>query len=350
MKNNKVVKFYTEKYDLEKIKIKISNKEILFLIYDDLYYYYLHNNNRFIEASNVNSILNYVYFLNKKYKLEISNFYPVCFCDKTLVIALKTFNTNSTHLQKVKYDSINDKYKKLVLFHKANFETQFISSNIKKEIAMSQKYIRRYKFHEKVIKRYILTDARRKKKEFKELLDKILPNKNSIIDISCGDNSDIFQIAKKKKYNEIVGNDICINYLNTANNENVIYTNDDIEKNILKDKIYDVSFCKNTLHHLNNLSNINNVLHFLDRISSEIIIVEISNPKKEGGLPKLLNKYLYTKFLKDVGRCYIDFNEFKSIINTNFKNHSIEYQKFTNILGTYMIARITSKGSEKNEN
>ena len=78
---------------------------------------------------------------------------------------------------------------------------------------MSQKYINRYKFHVNVIKKYIFTEKQRRKKEFREILYNLLPQKKSIIDVSCGDNSDIFLIAKQKKYDVIVGNDICLNYL-----------------------------------------------------------------------------------------------------------------------------------------
>ena len=206
---------------------------------------------------------------------------------------------------------------------------------------MSQKYIKRYIFHEKYIKKYILTETKRKKKEFSELLKSLLPSKQSIIDVSCGDNSDIFKIAESKNYSTIVGNDICLNYLYTHKDSNVICTNDDVELNKIKSNSYDVSFCKNTLHHMNNLTNINKMLKFLDKISNEIIIVEISNPKEYKGLPKFLNKYLYTKFLRDVGNCYLNEEQFKNIISNRFKEHTIKYCTFTNILGTYMIAKIS---------
>ena len=92
---------------------------------------------------------------------------------------------------------------------------------------------------------------------------------------------------------------------------------------------------------MNNLTNINNMLTFLDKISNEIVIVEIANPKEANGLPKFLNKYLYTNFLRDVGNCYLNEEQFKNILNTKFKKHNIEYTTFKNVLGTYMIAKIT---------
>ena len=55
-------------------------------------------------------------------------------------------------------------------------------------------------------------EQKRKKKEFKNLLHYLIPEKNSIIDVSCGDNSDVFEIASKMDFKTIVGNDISINY------------------------------------------------------------------------------------------------------------------------------------------
>lgn len=77
-----------------------------------------------------------------------------------------------------------------------------------------------------------------------------------------------------------------------------------------------------------------------EQIAKTVIIIEIFDPKKDKLLPKLLNKYLYTKFLKDVGKCYLDKEQFNSIINNCFNGYNIKYNEFQNILGTYMIAKI----------
>lgn len=340
---NKFYEFYQDKYHLEKIDLNISNDKILFLIFDDNSYYYL-KNNKFITTNEDIYILDFIKNLNLTYKLEICNYYPICFCQETLVLGVRSSIVSKSLLKRIKYNQINKTYKKLIDYHRSNAEILYMSSNIVKEISMSQKYIKRYKFHEKIIKKYILTEKKRKKKELKELLFKIIPNnKKSIIDVSCGDNSDVFSIAKKKKYHTIVGNDICINYLYTQKDKDIFYTNDDVELNNIKENAYDVAFCKNTLHHMNNLTNINNILNFLKKIAKQIIIIEILNPKDYKGLPKFLNKYLYTKFLKDVGSCYLNETQLRMIINNNFTNHFIQYEKFHNILGVYMVVKIKRK-------
>jgi hypothetical protein len=334
--------FIKEHYKLQKLSIELTNKKYLLLLYDDKYFYYL-KNKRFIDLDKIDNILDVINELNNLFNIRISNFYPVCYCNNTVVIAIRIIAVNNSNLEKVRFDELSANYKKLCRFHEDNFSTLYISSNVNQEIKMSEKYINRYKFHEKYIKKYILTKKKRKKEEFYNMLVELIPNKESIIDVSCGDNSDIFKIAKEKKYKLIVGNDIGLNYLKTHNNDSVIYTNDNIENNLIKDSSYDVSFVKNTLHHMNNLLGINNLLDMLDRISNEILIIEVVNPQEKGGLSKFLNTYLYTKFLKDVGQCYLNEYQFKNIINNKFKNHKIEYRKFENILGEFMVAKITKK-------
>ncbi|MBQ6323783.1 MAG: hypothetical protein IJI22_03015 [Bacilli bacterium] len=339
---NEYITFVKKHYNLKKLSMNLTGKRYLFLLYDNKYYYYL-KNKKFLDLNSITNILKVIEEISMTCSIKITNYYPVCYCNQTLVIAFRVNESSTSYLEKVKSKGLPIEYKKLCSFHEDNFSTLYISSNVEKEISMSQKYIRRYRFHEKVIKRYFLTSKKRKKEEFYNLLVDLIPNRKSIIDISCGDNSDIFEIAKKKKYKTIVGNDICLNYLRIQNNSNVIFTNDNIEKNQIKEKSYDVSFVKNTLHHMNNLLGINNLLDMLDNISNEIVIVEILNPKEIGGLSKFLNVYLYTKFLKDVGRCYLSENQLKSIINSKFKGSKIEYQKFKNILGEYMIAKISKE-------
>ena len=335
--------FYKKYYSLQDLKINISKKKVLLLIYDEKYNYYL-DNDSFITINKFDNLLNIINEVNNSYKTEITNFYPLCFCGGTLVISCRTMICESTTLNVVSFDDVlNKKNKKLIDYHKNKDMTLYVSSNVKKEISMSRKYLYRYKFHENFIKKYFLTEEKRRKKEFKKMLFDLIPNKKSIIDVSCGDSSDMLLLAKEREYDVIVGNDICLNYLYTHNDSEIIYTNDNIEQNFIGNSVYDVSFCKNTLHHMNDVVCIKNLLDFLKRISNEIIIVEIINPIETGGLPKFLNKYLYTKFLKDVGKCFLNEDQFISIIDNKFSNCDIKYQKFKNILGEYMVAKITKK-------
>lgn len=341
-----IYNFYKEKYNLESLNLNITDSKILCLIYDMNFNYYL-NNDKFIEIEDIFNILDIIQNFNHQYKLEIINFYPVCFCGSTLVLALKTNIVDCVKLSKRSKDDLNLKYQELINYHIREYSVLFVSSNVSKEINTSQKYINRYKFHERFIKKYILTEKKRRKQELRELISSLIGYKESIIDVACGDNSDILEIANEHNFKTIVGNDICINYLKRQMSDTVIFTNDDIELNRIAPNSYNISFCKNTLHHMSNLSNINNVLDFLNRISEEIIIVEIDNPLESKGLPKFLNKYLYNKFLKDVGSCYINEKQLKNIISKKFPNHKTEYYKFVNILGTYNIVKIRKEDNHE---
>ena len=95
---------------------------------------------------------------------------------------------------------------------------------------------------------------------------------------------------------------------------------------------------------MNNDEEIRKVLNTMYDISNRLIIVEIEDPQKTGGIPEILNKYLYTEYLKDAGRYFLNFEKFKKIIDSNFKNKCvINYLSFKNILGNYMIAIIEKR-------
>ena len=332
--------FYKNHYDLKKFNKNISDKKLLLLIYDDKYYYYLEKD-KFIEYDIEDSMLNIVNIISKKFKIDVINYYPICLCNKTIIIGLRIKNDISSSLNRLSVEDIPDKYKEIVEYHRNSFEMFYFSSTVMEEIKMSRRNKLRYKIHEKIIKKYILTSKKRKKEEFNKLLEDNIFEYKTAIDVSCGDSKDLFKVAKKKKYNEIVGNDICVNYLYKNNYNDVIYTNDDIEYNLVKKNSFDLVFCKNTLHHMKNLININNLLKCLDNISkNEILIVEIINPKETGGLSAFLNKWLYVKFLKDVGDCFLNKKQFIKLIENNYKDYDIKFEEFENILGKYMIARI----------
>ena len=59
--------FYKEFYDIKKLNITISEQKILFLIYDDEYYYYL-NQSKFLDFEDHPNILNLIDHISKKYK------------------------------------------------------------------------------------------------------------------------------------------------------------------------------------------------------------------------------------------------------------------------------------------
>lgn len=214
------------------------------------------------------------------------------------------------------------------------------------EVSTNEKYKSRYRIHNNIVKRYILTEKRKKKKEFTERITKIIGNPSSIIDVSCGDDKFIFDLSRNLEINLVVGNDISWSQIESLNDQyqEVIFTNHNASSLPFVDKVFDVAYCSNTLHHMPNKKALISLLNSMEKIAKKLIIVEIENPVIVGGFAKLLNKYWYIKYLKDVGGAYLSEQQFHLIINNNFsKKYNIEFQTFENIMGRYMIAVVEEK-------
>lgn len=62
----------------------------------------------------------------------------------------------------------------------------------------NEKYKNRYKIHNDFMKRFILTPKRKKKEEFKSIIESKIGNAESIIDVSCGEDQFIFNLSREK--------------------------------------------------------------------------------------------------------------------------------------------------------
>lgn len=187
----------------------------------------------------------------------------------------------------------------------------------------------RYKIHHNIWKPLLQLFWINKNKNIKNrILDKC-EDKNIIIDVSCGDDNLIYDIAKDTN-KIVIWNDIYLNrHKPLHKNHNILFTNHNIVDLPFKDKIFDVAICKNTLHHMPHRSHLLASLQTLKRIAKKVIIIEIENPKKTGGIANLLHKYRYCGFLKDVWWAYLENNHFSAIINYIFgKTHNIEEWTF----------------------
>jgi len=215
------------------------------------------------------------------------------------------------------------------------------------EISTNEKSSKRYDFHNKFVKKLILTDKLKKKHQFKKIISEKVCGADSLIDISCGDDKFIFNLSRELAIDFVVGNDISwsqVEKLNKTFNE-VIFTNHNAVTIPFDDDMFSVSYCSNTLHHMPDKKSLFGVLENMFRISKKILIIEIENPKETGGIPYLLNKYWYIGFLKDVGGSFLNQQEFKLLINSMFGNRAnVKFDNFKNITGNYMIAEIEKLG------
>lgn len=214
------------------------------------------------------------------------------------------------------------------------------------EIITNEKYKRRYKIHNNIMKKFILTEKRKKRKLFTEIIKESIGNASSIIDVSCGDDKFIFELSRELELSLVVGNDISWSQIESSNEkyQEVIFTNHNAASLPFIDKVFDVAYCSNTLHHMPNKKTLISLLNSMEKIAKKIVIVEIENPEIVGGFAKFLNKYWYMKFLKDVGGAYLSERQFKMIINDVFADkYNIDFKIFENIMGKYMISIIERK-------
>lgn len=214
------------------------------------------------------------------------------------------------------------------------------------EISTNEKYKNRYKIHNDIMKKYILTEKKKKRIEFREIIKSAIGNATSIIDVSCGDDKFLFDLSRDLEMNLVVGNDISWSQIESLNNkyQEVIFTNHNAVSLPFIDKAFDVAYCSNTLHHMPNKKTLINLLKSMEKVAKKLIIVEIENPAIIGGFAQTLNKYWYMKYLKDVGGAYLSNQQFHLIINDTFsKEYNIKFQVFENIMGRYMIAIIEKK-------
>lgn len=340
MNNN--FEFYKKLYKLDNIKIKnIKNNTINFLLFDFKSNLYMLRDNSIISYSfdlNLN-IIDIIEDIEQTYKVKILNFFPVCYVNNnSLIMALKVFIGNNRYLKEID----NNIYKEAINIIRC--KSNYYSKEYDDESIIIEKYKNRYKIYNKYIKKIFLTEKKRNKQKFLNLIKRLCGNYSSIIDISCGDNLDISNISSKDDF--IVFNDISLYQLRCCESSNchILYTNDNILDFSFRKDVFDVSYCKNTLHHMDNDDEINRLLNNMYEIANKMIIVEIEDPKKVGGIPKLLNKYLYCNYLKDAGKYYLSFCKFKKIIDNNFKDKcNISYLSFKNVLGNYMIAVIEKR-------
>lgn len=161
----------------------------------------------------------------------------------------------------------------------------------------------------------------------------------TIIDIACGDDTTILQLARNAEL--VVGNDISRHSMReliaNSHQNNIIFTN----QNLLElkfDKKFDVVICKNVMHHMKNSDEVELLLNVLKNLGKRIIIMDIENPRKTF-LARLWNNY-YVKILHDHGGFFMNFNQFKEIISLFYDGAQFNCSRIQTIKGRYMLAVI----------
>ena len=231
-------------------------------------------------------------------------------------------------------EMFSQRFSQIVFYNNHEFQHE--------EIEVNKKYRSRYKFHNEIIKKYVLTSKRKHKEELIRMMSEKVIGCSTLLDVSCGDNSLLFSLNYDSNFEFIVANDISWSQIELIPpQKHVIFTNHNAITFPFKDNVFDFVYCSNTLHHIPNEENLINLLNSMLRVGKKIVIYEIEDPEVTGGFPYYLNKYWYRGFLKDAGEQYLSAKDFKKIITETYgEKAKIKFSNFRNIQGNYMIAEI----------
>lgn len=259
----------------------------------------------------------------------------------------KKYENNFHQVDESIFASVNQfPDKKILELYKKRFSNILLYNSNEfqdKEIEVNRKYHLRYKFHNDIVKKYILTSKLKRKKELIQIMSDKTKNCSKFLDVSCGDNSLLFSLNYDDKFEFIVANDISWSQIELIPKmKDVYFTNHNAITFPFKDNAFDFVYCSNTLHHMPNEICLHNLLESLLRVGKKVVIYEIEDPKITVDFPYFLNKYWYRGFLKDAGEEYLSSDKFKTVIMDNLMGKAqIEFSNFKNVQGNYMIAEIT---------
>ena len=214
-------------------------------------------------------------------------------------------------------------------------------------------YFFRHLIHKKIISRIFQRFSSKKiRATIHDMIRKLGFNPEKaykIIDVSCGYDDLLIELAKKFKKSKVFGNDLCDKQLLSLPrkiklNNITLTTQNILSPEFCQKKNYDLIICKNTLHHIP----INCQLYLLKKLvraGKKIIIIEIENPLKYSFSSFIWNFY-YRKFLKDDGINFIDDNDFHKLLNkvkNKIPSMKIFHASLKTIKGNYLIVRIKNK-------
>lgn len=326
MKNtvSDILAIYSKIYDLAQIRIANAVNDLYLFLYDDNKEIAKFGFSGKLYGKNIHQSL-----IRMAGNDQIGEIMPVAILNKKSIVFMARVRNNKLPKNGVE---IPTKIRKLIQQQLKAFDKNYLQNT---EIETNHKYKLRYWFHKNLIKRFIITKRLKKTDVFnKILLDKLSGTR--ILDVSCGDST---LLNTKTDVEMIVFNDISLDMLLSKSiGQYSIITNHDATKLPFKDKCFDSILCRNTLHHMPSEKHLENLFNAMAKVSNHVLVVEIEDPQLTGGFPKFLNKFLYRKFLHDVGERYLSEQEFKKVISKKFDG--VDYSHFRSPVGNYMIADI----------
>ena len=219
-----------------------------------------------------------------------------------------------------------------------------------------EKYYYRHLIHKKIISRiFQQLSSKKLRTAIHHIINKLgfkPENSYKIIDVSCGYDDLLIELAIRFKKSKVIGNDLCSKQLLSLPrkrrlNNITLTTHNILSSEFCQNKNYDLIICKNTLHHIPRISQLY-LLKKLLRAGKIVIIIEIENPLKCSFNSFIWNFY-YRKFLKDDGTNFVCNNEFNNLLN-KLKTKDLLVRVFhtslKTIKGNYLFAIIKNYKKE----
>ena len=241
-----------------------------------------------------------------------------------------------------------------IILDETYIEFQIVDEKNRLEQRKSQfkreKYHYRHLIHKKIISKIFQRFSSNKiRATIHNIINKLAfdPDKSyKIIDVSCGYDDLIIELAKRFKNSEVIGNDLYWKHLLSFPRKNILRNFTLTKRNILSSEFchnenYDLIICKNTLHHLPRVCHLP-LIKKLAKAGKTVIIIEIDNPLTYSFKSFIWNFY-YSKFLKDDGKNFVNEDEFNKL-HTKLKNITSTVKIFNaslkTIKGNYLFTLI----------
>jgi len=230
---------------------------------------------------------------------------------------------------------------------------QTLTAQSRNEIETTRRYSARYAFHDLVVRPLLSGSSKTLRRSIFDILERLDGPIRSIIDISAGDDPLIAELGELFDAEIYLANDICIESLYKLRHYiplsgRFIGTNFDalnLPENL---PCFDLAIAKNVIHHMTSGREMEQLLSNLDRVSKNILVVDIEDPAC-GSWQGRAWKFYYSCFLHDQGHRFVRQQEFRDIINQYFLSSTIYFKTTHTSKGTFMLALISrtieTKGS-----
>lgn len=182
-------------------------------------------------------------------------------------------------------------------------------------------------------------------RRLKAEIRKYLRPEHRVLDVACGDDDFALDVARGVAF--CVANDVQWRQLRTLfgramESKNIVFTNHDACRLPFRKK-FDLTICKNLLHHMHSRGECDDLLASLQRVSKRLLIVDPEDPEKGRWNARLWHLY-YRRWLRDQGEKFYTRDLLEALLRDRYgKTAEITCKTISTIKGNYLFADMTFK-------